>query len=537
MTRKRFASVVRYLHRATVPGTDAERNDGVLLAQFADHGDEAAFAVLLRRHGPMVLGVCRRLLGNGHDAEDAFQATFLILLRRARALERRPSLSSWLYTVACHLSMKMRAGSARQKAVEEQTAVCSGAETSNVIGWEDVRPVIDQELQRLPAKFRDPVVLCYLEGRTNEEAAQELRWPVGTVKGRLAQARDLLRTRLIRRGIVLSAAVLNALQTESAAATLPPLLTTATLRAASGVVSPPVAALVKGMARAMWFYNLKIAAAVVIVLGAVGAGSSLATYHAVATQAAPVEEAKTPLLDKPPAGDKEKTAPAAEEPKGRSDLAKVPSLRDGVIDTIAVKQGDEVKKGQVLAQVHHLNPPSGLTHADLEIAKVKVEIAEIDLRMTKNPDTDKARAALRIAKLEVERIRILLNSSFSIQSKVHGVVKAIYKHPGEMVKAGEPIFLIQVIDESNKPYLGVNRDPDAKDFKVALVADDSPAAQAGIQVNDVLTKFDRQEVTTFEQLVVLLGKKKVGDEVEVEVQRGDKTLTLNVKLGKRSESR
>src|SRR5262249_48128930 len=154
---------------------------------------------LVRRHGPLVLGVCRRVLRDRHAAEDAFQATFLILLRRARSLDRRGSVASWLYTVAYHVALRARADAARRPPPARPVPQPPEA------GWADLQPVLDEELGRLPDSYRAVVVLCYLEGKTNVEAARLLGWPVGTVKGRLARARDLLRARLTRRGITLSA--------------------------------------------------------------------------------------------------------------------------------------------------------------------------------------------------------------------------------------------------------------------------------------------------------------------------------------------
>ena len=177
--------------------------DGQLLARFVATRDEPAFAALVRRHGPMVLGVCRRLLPRGPDAEDAFQATFLVLFRRARALDRGGSVANWLYTVAYHVALRARADAARRRQCERAVPRRDEAPAADV--WSDLRPVLDEELTRLPDKYRAPVVLCYLEGKTNEEAGRLLGCPVGTVKGRLSRARDLLRARLARRGVTLSA--------------------------------------------------------------------------------------------------------------------------------------------------------------------------------------------------------------------------------------------------------------------------------------------------------------------------------------------
>src|SRR5262245_12953330 len=197
---------VQHIHKLAGAARVEDLGDGPLLDRFLARRDGEAFAALVRRHGPMVLGVCRRVLRDGHTAEDAFQATFLVLLRRARTLDRRRSLAGWLYTVAYHIALRARTDAERRRRTE---AAAGGPHTQGPAEpqaewrWRELRPVLDEELDRLPEQCRAPVVLCYLEGRTNEEAGRLLGWPVGTVKSRLARARDLLRTRLARRGVTL----------------------------------------------------------------------------------------------------------------------------------------------------------------------------------------------------------------------------------------------------------------------------------------------------------------------------------------------
>src|SRR4051812_28608475 len=203
---------------ATVDAEPLEAlNDEQLLDRFLDRDDEsavsearaeAAFRAIVVRHGPMVLGVCRHVLNQLQDAEDAFQATFLVLARKAGSIRDRRVLARWLYEVAYRIAMRARTHGVSRRTHERQGGEMVASVSYDDHSWRELRPVLHEEVNRLPEKYRVPVILCYLEGKTNEEVAQLLRWPVGTVKGRLSRARDLLRSRLTRRGLALSAAFL-----------------------------------------------------------------------------------------------------------------------------------------------------------------------------------------------------------------------------------------------------------------------------------------------------------------------------------------
>ena len=187
-------------------GVVGDLPDQQLLERFtaSDDRDELLFDALIERHGPMVLRVCCRLLDDTNDAEDAFQATFLVLLRQARSIRHKGSLAAWLHGVALRVASRARADSARRRRIERQV-IRQTAERNGEPDRQDLRAMIDLELARLPEKYREPIVLCYLEELTHEGAAERLGWPVGTVRGRLARARDLLRSRLTsarRNGLV-----------------------------------------------------------------------------------------------------------------------------------------------------------------------------------------------------------------------------------------------------------------------------------------------------------------------------------------------
>jgi RNA polymerase sigma factor (sigma-70 family) len=191
-------------------------SDENLLEQFLN-GEESdsqkAFGTLVERHGPMVLGICRHVLSQHQDAEDAFQATFLVLAQKAASIRNRRVLAGWLHEVAHRIAVKARTSVVRRRTLERQGVAMSPPAVElnyqdQTAAWNELRPVLHAEVEGLPERYRIPVILSYLEGKTNEEVAALLRWPVGTVKGRLSRARDLLRSRLMRRGLTLSAAFL-----------------------------------------------------------------------------------------------------------------------------------------------------------------------------------------------------------------------------------------------------------------------------------------------------------------------------------------
>jgi RNA polymerase sigma factor (sigma-70 family) len=173
-------------------------SDGELLQQFTTCNDHDAFAAIVRRHGPMVFGVCRRVLRDSHDAEEAFQSTFLVLVRKAPGLEHPERLGPWLHGVAQRTAAKLKVTAARRAAHESAVPVRPPEPDTD---WADMRAALDEELVGLPEKYRAPLVLCYLQGLTNEEAARKLGWPAGSMSYRLARGRELLKNRLQRRGV------------------------------------------------------------------------------------------------------------------------------------------------------------------------------------------------------------------------------------------------------------------------------------------------------------------------------------------------
>jgi RNA polymerase sigma factor (sigma-70 family) len=257
-----------------------EPTDGALLERVATRREEAAFAALVRRYGPLVLAVCRRVLRQEQDAEDAFQATFLVLVRKAGSIGKRESVGSWLYSVACRTARKARGTRARRQMRETELSDVPAAEASPEWLGQEIRAVLDEEVNRLPAKYRLPFVFCYFEGKTNEQAARLLGCPLGTVLSRLARARERLRGRLTRRGLAFPAALVAVILAERAAlAEVPALLVEATVRSAAlfaggqavaaGATSARVAALARGVLREQLLAKLTKAAGVLVLAGLV----------------------------------------------------------------------------------------------------------------------------------------------------------------------------------------------------------------------------------------------------------------------------
>src|SRR5262249_40901618 len=201
MAEPELAGVLNQLRQSLAAGRGLD--DAELLERFVSTGDEAAFELIVRRHERLVFGVCRRILPDFHDAEDAFQGTFLALARKAGSIGRRHSLAAWLHKVAYHVALTLRAkatreaGNSRPVMLAEEASESPEMKSAAELG--EVKAIIDDELQRLPERFRTPTILCYLEGKTVDEVATELGWPRGTVASRLARARRRLRGRLTGR--------------------------------------------------------------------------------------------------------------------------------------------------------------------------------------------------------------------------------------------------------------------------------------------------------------------------------------------------
>ena len=284
------ATFVRQLRSRFLRRDAAGAADAALLDGYLDRRDEAAFAALVRRHGPMVWGVCRRVLGNAADAEDAFQATFLVLVRKAATVRPRAMVGNWLYGVACRTARDARRAAASRRAKEAAVVPRTPPPEADRA---DLRAALDEELERLPAKSRAVLVLSDLEGRTRAEVARQLGWPEGTVASRLGRARATLAGRLARHGLAVSAGSLGTLLAGEASAAVPAPLLAATVDAAgllaagpaaAALIPAPVVALTKGALRAMLLKKVLYGAALALVVGSLGTGTGLVLSPAGGTE-------------------------------------------------------------------------------------------------------------------------------------------------------------------------------------------------------------------------------------------------------------
>jgi RNA polymerase sigma factor (sigma-70 family) len=339
MRRDQLGTLLRYLRHVTPRAEPVAVADADLLDRFLRNRDQAAFEVLVWRHGKMVWNLCRRLLRHTQDVEDAFQATFLALVRKGRSIHQGASLSSWLYKVAYRVALRARAfarRAARPLGGQEVPAAGGGGDAA----WRDLRPVLDEEIGRLPEKYRAVVILCYLEGHSTAEAAALLGCPRGTVLSRLATARQRLRRRLLRRGVTLTLAGLTVRLVDCAGAALPaPAVTTtcaaalglAAGKAAGGVASARAVVLMEGVLRTMFVSKLKLALVLVAVVLLAGLG--LSRWTGVGPNRAEASETDKKAGDQsaaPPRDRAEHRQPAAGEERPDAGRVPVPVQGDGL---------------------------------------------------------------------------------------------------------------------------------------------------------------------------------------------------------------
>jgi RNA polymerase sigma factor (sigma-70 family) len=396
-----------------------------LLERFVVERDEAAFEAIVCRHGPMVVGVCQRLLGDSHDVEDAFQATFLVFVRKAREVRSGRLLGPWLYGVAHRVAIRARANAARQGKLRDLRAASEPAVSPHdSVERRDLAAVLDDEVSRLPERYRRAVVLCDFQGLTQEEAARRLGSPIGTVKSRLARAHDRLRSRLARRGLALTAGALaGSLSSRTAVASIPSSLVQATVRLSRpirdgagwmvGSVSPSVALLMKGTLVTMFSTKLlKVAAAGLLAAGFLAVGAALFSQSVTAGQRGLVQAesgARTETRELEAPGPRVQRTPDELPPRQPgTDSPRPPS---GRLREIAVRLRSALR---TLAYREKLARTKIISQEEVEGAKADVDILMAQLE-TQRDELIETLERLK-AQIDVMRAEELVESARKLQS-------------------------------------------------------------------------------------------------------------------------
>jgi RNA polymerase sigma factor (sigma-70 family) len=432
MATSQMSKVIQHLCRVLRDG--AGLTDEQLLEDYISRRDEAAFAVLVRRHGPMVWGVCRRVLHNHHDAEDAFQATFLVFVRRAASIASRELLANWLYGVAHQTALKARATAAKRKGRERQVTDMPEQGVTQPDQWHDLQPLLDEELSRLPDKYRGVIVLCDLEGKTRKEVAGQLGCPEGTVASRLGRARIMLARRLSRRGVAMSGGALAAvLAQQAASAAVPNSVVDSTIKAASllaagkaaatGAISVKVAALTEGVMKAMLFTKLKVGTAILLAVAIAGVAGVGAVGLLHQTQASEPAKAQG-RSDK----DEKQAAPAPKEDKDKLQGTWRPVSVE--IDGVTLGEGREEIKDDRLV-----------------IEKSSLTLSYTERTPLTEPEAKKAVADFSLDTKQTPKVIVLRWKKCPYNGEEDFTHKAIYAVEGDTLK----LCLSRGEDEKNPP--------------------------------------------------------------------------------------
>ena len=431
MARRNLSDVIRYIrHLTQTEGGGA--GDAELLERYVHCRDETAFELLMWRHGALVFNVCRRILPCEQDAEDAFQATFLAFVRKAGSISRRASVAGWLYKVAYRIALAAKERARKQAEREKPSGQDRAVQTIADPLCGEVRSILDEEVNRLPERLRLPIVLCYLEGKTNEEAARQLGCPPGTIFSRLARGREKLRKRLVRRGVSSTLAVLTAVLTEHATGAVPAaklmnaIVQTALAYAAgpsAAGISPQVTALAEGVLRTMFIAKVKMTALLVLVVGLFAAGGMLTRHALIAAPQSEEAKLKPPVAEAP--RDKEDKKPVVSvirpTPGGllrtsiyeghvRASAQQVYPTVSGYLKRVVVDIGDRVKKGDILAAIDAplLEVEVEQAKAALELEKIQVMKAEMEVR-TAEADLEAIKDRVKAAESRLESDNKYLN--------------------------------------------------------------------------------------------------------------------------------
>jgi RNA polymerase sigma factor (sigma-70 family) len=420
--------VLEHIQRVLAP-PDEGLSDGQLLARFVAARDEASFAALVRRHGPMVLGVCRRMLGHAQDAEDCFQVAFLVLARKASSVVKRESVGSFLYGVAYRTALTARTVNRRRQARERQVEVMPHPEVTPV-DVPDWRPWLDRELSRLPEKYRTPVILCDLEGRTRKEVARHLGLPEGTLSSRLATARRMLAKRLSRHELPLAGGVLALSLSGAATAGVPESLVASTTKAAilvavgktaaAGIVSATVAAWTEGVLQTMFVTKVKTAAVVLVGVAALGLGTGGLMYQTRAGAADSAQPTRRAIANRPSeaAPERDDGRLVAEEAKAREQALRE-ALEEARREAEKQRERAEAERKRADEAVLALKEQLEAARREVELARNgnAVRASEGEFNKQAGPTRRGESAAQRTALAEIELMAARLNEQFDQQRR------------------------------------------------------------------------------------------------------------------------
>jgi multidrug efflux system membrane fusion protein len=480
MGNQPLSDLLRLVRRAAGPPGSA-LSDGELLGRFADGRDQAAFEALVWRHAPLVLGVCRRLLGHAQDAEDAFQAAFLVLARKAGSVRRRDAVGPWLYRVAHRAALRARGRSAARGLAHPLPDGLAAPTASGEADHHDLRRVLDEEVGRLPAKYREPIVLRYLEGRSTSETAALLGCPQGTVLSRLAWARRRLRVRLAARGVGLPAAL--ALAVAEAAGAVPARWAASAAGAAlpfaeAGVGLTRPAVLAEGVLKAMLMTKLRVGA--VLVLGALAVGAGLLAPGPTAGQ----PEGAAPPVEVTVVKPVRREAAEHADFVGRTEPAAWVEVRprvSGLVERVAFRPGAPVKRGDVLFELDARASQAECAKAEAEVqrAEARLRRVEADLARTRQlkanlavgqdevdrftGEREETRAVLQAARAGLERARLDLDAA-RVRAPIDGRVGRPLLDAGNLAGPATPLAtlvatdpLYAAIDVDERTYLKLRK--------------------------------------------------------------------------------
>ncbi len=465
MASRPLEHLLRHLRRIAAPAVGGV-TDADLLGRFADARDEAAFEALVWRHGPLIYGLCRRVLGHTQDAEDAFQAAFLILARKAGAVRRRNAVAPWLYRVAQRVALRARAQAKLPGPLPEGLAAAQGPDAAES---SDLKRVIDEEIGRLPARYRSAVVLHYLEGRSTTEAAIALGCPTGTVLSRLAWARRRLRSRLTARGAALSAA-LAVLEINDAAGAVPARWVTAAVAAAgafaAGGRSGRPALLAAEVLRTMLMAKLRVGA--VVVFGFLATGAGLLLPGPTRGKADHPDATAPPAVDVTVVRPTKRTTGEYLDFTGRTEPSATVDIRSRItspIEKVAFQPGAKVKRGDLLFELdsrayrveyERAQAEAQMAEGRLKRAQAQISGAANEREMSQAKGiVDEAQAGVLVGKAGLERAKLDLDAT-RITSQIDGQTGGTVLGVGNLaaptttlvtVVSSDPLYVDFSVDE------------------------------------------------------------------------------------------